>query len=361
MNDSSGYESNPCIGSIPCFNDSVPIKLEWFRSTGHVLLASAGIPLNLIIAIVIMAFRRLHKPRTILWLGVTLCNLLALITILIEFLAYQTHNTTICLFFVAITGVAYTCLLLNLFLALVDRYVAIVYPMWHRRKVTVQRVVVGQLLGFFFVIGILKFPFIVQLVPLRCGICSIHGKIIIISNAVLFLLCIIAQAAVYHLTRLYLKSQRGIELSVSFVQISRQRQEAVTGISQSFENDVHHRSEVDINGKNNQRASGGLLMKSLSGKTRRMEVEATWSLLAGVFSLLLFTFPTILIGSINWGCHQIYGQDKCSRTDIMTFQARELLLGHLVYNPIMYMVRSREFLSTVREKLFVSHKKIAAN
>lgn len=357
MTESSVYESNPCIGSIPCFNETIPVvTLDQFRAVGHVLLSSAGIPLNLVIAIVIMAFKRLHKPRIIIWLGVTCCNLLALITILIEFLAYQTQNTTMCLVFIAVTGVAYTCLLLNLFLALIDRYAAIVYPMWHRRKVTVRRVIIGQLFSFFVVIVIIKFPFIVQSVPLRCGVCSVHGKIIIISNLVLFLMCILAQAAVYHHTRLYIKNHRGVELSVSFVQVSRRRQEVVTGTLNSCESELHGQSEeaVDINRKNNQRTAGDVLMKSLRGKTRRMEVEATWSLLAGVFSLLLFTFPTLLIGSINWGCHKIYGQDKCSRTDIMTFQARELLLGHLVYNPIIYMIRSREFVSTIREKLRVS-------
>lgn len=352
------FELNSSISST---NDAIPIKLDWFQTTCHVLLVSTGIPLNMIIVVVITIFKRLNnKPRIILWLGVTYCNLLTLLTILVEFLAYHTQNTTVCFVFISITGVAYTCLLFNLFLALLDRYVAIVYPLFHREKVTVRRVIIGQLLSFVFFVILIKFPFITRLAPLRCSICPIHGKIIATTNMILLLMCIIAQIVVFNKTRQYFprKQDGSNEASVSFVQITRQRQvctrhenvEAAVVISNSS---TSERPPTD------QHPAGGLLMKRHGGN-RRMEVEATWSLLAGVFSLLVFTFPTLLLGFIGWGCRLLYG-DQCSHVDQMALHARELLLSHLVYNPVMYMMRSHEFSSTLREKICITKQQSIVN
>lgn len=357
--------------------DSVPIELDWFRSTCHVLLVTAGVPLNLIIACVIMAFRRLHnKPRIILWLGVTYCNLLTLFTILVELLAYHMENRSVCLIFVSITGIAYTCLLFTLFLALLDRYVAIVHPLWHREKITVQRVIIGQIFGFFSLVLIIKFPFIVQLIPLNCDMSMVHGKIIAVTNMVLLLMCLVAQIVVYHKTRQYFPRKKdGNEASVSFVQIAnRHRQDLPMYSTNISPSELPHQGhqiakELTIVATSSssgcdrppvdQAASSGYLMKRHGGN-RRMEVEATWSLLAGVFSLLLFTFPTLLMGFIEWGCRLVYDEEQCSTIGVMTFRARELLLGHLVYNPVMYMIRSREFTSTVREKFFLNNRQTNA-
>ena len=346
-------------------NGSFPIKLDFFQSTCHLLLASVGIPLNLIIAIVILACRRLrNKPRNVLWLGVTFCNILTLLTILVEVLAFHTENSFLCLCFVSMTGVAYTCLLYVLLLALLDRYAAIAHPLWHRSKVTVRRVVIGQIGGCSFFLFLIKFPFITQAAPLRCNIVSVHGKIIFLSNTTLFVLCIIAQIIVYTKTRQYFNSQRNGETSVTFVRSPRQCRETTPAIMDREPSIPHdpNQPEVIIISRisnllsndlpqNDLRAeNGGTLQIHHHHGNRRMEVEATRRLLAGVLSLVLFTFPTLLLAFIDWGCRMTYGVDQCYHIGVLTFYARELLLGHLLYNPIQYMVKSREFSSTVTEK-----------
>ena len=67
------------------------------------------------------------------WLGLTLASILSLLTILLELVAAQRKNEVMCKAFVAFTGVGYTWLLYNLLLALIDRYVAIVHPIWYRK------------------------------------------------------------------------------------------------------------------------------------------------------------------------------------------------------------------------------------
>lgn len=369
-------------------NGSFPIEMDLFRSTCHLLLVSTGVPLNLFIAVIIMAYKRLHnKPRNVLWLGVTFFNLLTLLTILIEFVAYHTQNNVVCLVFVSVTGVAYTSILFNLLLALIDRYAAIVHPIWHRQNVTVRWVVIGQSMGFVLIVVVIKFPFIAQLAPPYCGYYPVHAKLIAVTNFSLFLSCIAAQMTVYFKTRQYFNSSRGdgtSEATVTFVLSAMQRQqqreiaannssspsnnsqqsrlpstEAVVNINSPSASSAGDRNLIDSSSAVTVGSGGGggqqmvrLRRHQSVGGNRQMEMEATWSLLSGVFSLLLFTFPTLVLGFVEWGCRMMYGEGRCPPIiGISVFYARELLLGHLVYNPVMYMIRNREFSSTVREKI----------
>ena len=352
---SSGDESNNTFNAVHSLllNGSFPIELNWIQSTCHILLVFTGVPLNLFIAIIIMTFKRLHnKPRNVLWLGVTFFNLLTLLTILIELLAYHTQNSVVCLIFVSITGVAYTSILFNLLLALIDRYTAIVHPIWHRQNVTVRWVITGQSVGFFLIVFVIKFPFIAQFAPPYCGYYPVHAKLIAVTNLLLFVSCILAEMIVYMKTRQYFKSNRqrgadGSEATVTFVLSAMRRNNMANSSSSpsgSQQQSRHPSSDaaVAVNINSPSSAAGGghqqqqlmLRRHHIGGGNRQMELEATWSLLCGVFSLLLFTFPTLVVGFIEWGCRIIYGEGHCTPfIGFIIIYTRELLLGHLVYNP----------------------------
>ena len=67
-----------------------------------------------------------------------MASIVTLLTILLEFVASQWHNRGACwAFFLhsldGLTGLGYSWLLYNLLLALIDRYVAIVHPIWYRK------------------------------------------------------------------------------------------------------------------------------------------------------------------------------------------------------------------------------------
>ena len=335
-----------------------PIELDLFKSICHIVLVSIGVPLNLFIAIVISTFKRLHKkPRNVIWLGVVVCNLLTLLTVLIELLAYHTQNNILCLCYVSIMGVGYTCLLYNLFLALADRYAAIVHPLWHREKVTVQRVIIAQSVGFLILVFIIKFPFIWRLVPLRCGICLLHGMMVAATDLTLFAFCIVAEIVLYHKTRQYFNDSRDGAISVSFT--PRQPRNSDKESDKSDETNPNNRIQIAMTSRHQNvpiMATNGsptvLRRHNHIGRHRRMEMEATRSLLTGVFSLMLFTFPILLLAFIDWGCRMIYGDGQCSSSiSVATFYVRELLLVHLVYNSVVYIARSQEFSSTIRDKI----------
>ena len=77
-------------------------------------------------------------------------------------------------------------------------------------------------------------------------------------------------------------------------------------------------------------------------------------MLSGVSSLLIFSAPTLIVGFIDLGCRFVVGeleyQEQCTAIVVYMPYMRELLLYHLVYHPMSYMIRSREFSSTLNEK-----------
>ncbi len=76
----------------------------------------------------------------------------------------------------------------------------------------------------------------------------------------------------------------------------------------------------------------------------------------------MFTTPMLSIASIELGCLWIVGgadngEKHCSRIFTISLPyCREFLLYHLVYNPIMYMIRNKEFSSTLIEKWARIHR-----
>ena len=104
-------------------NVVIHLELDYFRSINHVLLTTLGVPLNLLIVIVILTNQRLKKkPRNIIFLGASLSAVFTLLTILVELLAYHGQSFFLCNIFGLTTKVAYSCLLYNLALALLDRF-----------------------------------------------------------------------------------------------------------------------------------------------------------------------------------------------------------------------------------------------
>lgn len=204
------YE-NYDVNNSALFNQ---LELDDFRSSSHVLLAVTGIPLNSIIVIVILSNQRLKKkPRNILLLGMSLASIFTLLTILIEFLSHHYQSQFLCKMFCLSTGIAYTYLLYNLLLSLLDRYFAIVKPLLHRKRVTIKSVLIAQGTGATFIILFIKWPFIFGVLSVQCGVVPFQSKTIAVSNVILLVLCVIFNILVYTKTKRYVRPNRAVTVS----------------------------------------------------------------------------------------------------------------------------------------------------
>ena len=268
----SNNQLNLCPSAVKNDTLAFPIELDSVRSLSHLVLAIIGLPLNLFVGVVIISFRRLRrKPRNILWLGVTIANILTLLTILFELYASYWKNEIACKLFVAMTGIAYTWLLFNLLLALSDRYIAIAHPLAHR-KVNIKGVVVIQTVSFILIAFFIKFHFITGLIPLTCASkIPEHSKLIAISNILLVTLCLIAHVIVYLKSKPYFNKKEGRQLTVAF---TNQRNVPLSTSSavviSSGGASIDHKNPTVLASRDSLKVHGG---------SRKMEVDATYGLL----------------------------------------------------------------------------------
>ena len=318
-----------------------------FLPLAIVVCVSIGIPLNLFVAGVIIVKRNLHKPRHIFWLGVTFSNLFALAVSLNElFVRLVPDNKLTCWTFVLLVGTPYATLLFNLLLGLMDRYVAITYPIVHKNHVTVGRILTVQFLGFLFISVLFKLSYFLDgsLVNISCRQHQPHGKIIVFTLTTLILLCLVTQIVVYVKTRAHFILQREgqcqplssrAELSFSNNRLNRLDGIEETSMHPQVNSGVRHELDIAVH----------VNRETIS----KLELEATMTLVQGVTSLLLISSPIFIVSLSVLFCNQFY--DDCTAVTWMIPYFRELILVHTIYNPIMYIYRSHE-LSTVGYKCF---------
>lgn len=316
MSDTHGY------GHIALVDDGLQqLPLTSNMLIVHLVCICLGIPLNVFVGLVIIRNRRLHNPRNTFWLGSILCHLTALLFALLECLVSRSPSSVPCFMYSTMIGTSYTVLLINSLLATLDRWAAISHPLWHRKHVTVIGVILVQLASAITVTFLLTLPFWSRLLPLRCGV---HQTVITWITSCYLLLAVlglIAQTIVYLKARKYLVHYNVARCIVVYSKTAASEDE-LDAKAASLVIAHPRRSHFFVHGRD----------KTIS----KLELEATITLVVGVMSLCLFTIPFALVF--------ITARIRPSPS-IMSIipYARQLALVHVLYNPLMYVIRSREF------------------
>ena len=178
---------------------AIPLSEQAFRISNITI----GFLLNIIILLVIVVSRQLHNPRHIFWVGVYLINQFYLMQCALEIVAIVYPNATICPLFVLNAGVGYSALLLCLSLAACDRYAAIAFWEWYKKRIT-NKVIVLVLISSFVL------TFIVITSPFRTGFKSIstctinltHMHFVLGWDFLLGLFSVILHVKIYIVSRL---------------------------------------------------------------------------------------------------------------------------------------------------------------
>ncbi|EFX82082.1 hypothetical protein DAPPUDRAFT_316623 [Daphnia pulex] len=328
-----------------------PVTLSRVETIVHLICLSQGIPINLLIGVVIARNRRLHNPRNTFWLGIIVLNLLtifmAVLKLLVVHVADDPAHFT-CLLFSFMTGKPYTILLFIMLLAILDRYVAITYPLYHREHVTVRLVVFVQIGIFLAVFFLLSMPFIFNWIPLMCGFNLMMGKWTMLLRSILVTMCITAQVKVYLVTRRYLRQAEVRPLSIPLQQMvitpPNNGDESLRPASATVEETSSSMSVVANTNKN-----APFFVHRRNKTVSKLELEASLTLLVGVSTLCIITAPMFIVCFALSICQQVGGE--CAGLNSMAPYVRQAALIHAVYGPLIYMIRSREFASAVRKML----------
>ena len=188
---------------------TIPIERNAIFIIVELILSIVGILMNIFIACIIIFSKPLRtKPRNVFLLGLILSNLSAFVPVCMEFAYFISPNHKLCQMYVAIVGLPYVLFLTNLLLALIDRYVAIVHPLWHMDKVTFRFAFFSQLGASIFISVIYKFAYIAQFIPLNCEMQLIQFRIVGVISLILFSSCIVAQTIVYRRTKEIIKNNK---------------------------------------------------------------------------------------------------------------------------------------------------------
>lgn len=333
-----------------------PIHLNPIILVSHLICCFIGIPLNAFIAITIVYQRRLRrKPRNVFLLGLILSNLYAFVPAFIELTYFHFPSVTLCRVYVAVVGLPYVTFLINVFLALVDRYTALTHPLWHRRRITVRRVVIWQFLCTLLVSVTYKFPYVAMIIPLECEVQFIQVKLIAFSLLALTLTCVIAQVIVYKRSRVIMRqtslggadsARRRVSLSVRALKQVRTREQQAVSESTSEQTDVTlQRLAQNSMSATNDRP---LDLSTHIGNSRigRLEIEATRTLISGVVSLFIMTGPFITFTLTMVTCRM--NGLSCQNIGWLAPYFKELVIIHAIYHPLIYLIRSKEFTSALR-------------
>ena len=327
-----------------------PIDRNAFFVKFEFTVSTVGILMNMLIAGIIIFDKHLRtKPRNIFLLGLVISNLLASFPVFMEFSYSISPSQELCQMYVATVGLPYALFLTNMLLALVDRYAAIVHPLWHREKVTVRLAVFSQLVASISISVIFKFAYIAQFIPLNCELRLIQLKIIPFILLILFSICIVLQIIVYRRTRKILVERRSkggkakatntrvftnfpvIIFNLVAQQIFQLIPALPVGESASTPESLSvHISDSSIN---------------------RLEIEATTTLVASVTSLSVVTCPVILLPLAVFICRLYFGNHICSTISSLAPYVKAFVVFHIVYHPTFYFLRSSE-LSSAAKKLF---------
>ena len=134
-----------------------------------------GLPLNFYMAATILCKKRLkRKAKNMFQMALALCDIFTLSMALIRIVYYFHPSEKLCLVFTSLCALPYNAFFFNLLLSLIDRYVAITHPIWHRNKMSIRFVILWQILLILLLVLAVKWVYIGQFIPLNCEVQFVH-------------------------------------------------------------------------------------------------------------------------------------------------------------------------------------------
>ena len=300
-----------------------PYKLQLSQVIFRCAAISAGVPLNVFVAAVLIFSRELHNARNIIWLGVALSNLSHLLSMPVEFWVQYAQSYLACQIIQVVGGKTYLFLLINLFLAACDRLMYTKWPQFHQKHVTVFRVIITQVTCCSFAFLALTYQFWLLHLPIRCGLDLKIVTVYVALVNVLTWLCIALKVIIFFSARKSYQERDGI---------------ATRAIALPSLDDTKDRPESSP-------SVSPMHAHSCSRRMKQMEWRATMTLVASLIPLCLFTVISLLYVGSRKLCLSLYGH--CDVFETLQICVRELGVLHVCTNLLVYIFRSLEFRAAV--------------
>ena len=318
----------------------IPFRVYTYQLILYPMAFCIFVPLNLFVAFVLLTDKTLHNARNAIWLGVIASNLTVFFMASLKYFIFYQQSYIACQLHSFVFGKPYTILLVNLLLATCDRFIYTRWPLFHQVHVTVTRVVIAQFLCSVSAFLALSTKQFVEVTPFRCGTDPQTGKVLAGATGTLTLLCIVAKLVVYFMAKkdMVARNQHGVVL----------RQIRTANLKRNPEG----------GGIIREISRPSLRVHHAGREFRRMERNATMTLVASLIPMSLFVSLTCLYVLSQMICRQFY--DKCEMLLHLETYFRELAVLHVCTDLLVYVFRSLEFRSAAKN-LFLGSAKPSAS
>ena len=337
------------------------LPMDSFLAASHLVCNLIGLPLNLLTAVYIIFKRRLHQTRNILWLGIAFSNVLVLLHHLVEAYVHHFQSETAKKIVSFTATLPLISLALNLFISLVDRYVCIAHSAWYKHNVNITWIIAGQIGCFSILCLLMKGPIIfIETIQFSSQFTTAQLKISNIVGFTALFLCVAWYILVNLKVKYYLRLEKNADMTLAIRRRAFTRKEQSTQTTEFVEGLVEGKPlEDSLIGFHHQQtiASEQELVVTPSPffihigdqEISRRELEASRNALDSVTLFFLFALPFIVTFNLNIysDCFSatatlLIGQ-HCSKYLWAFAYTKGLLLIYPVVNPILFIIRSRDF------------------
>ena len=309
--------------------NSNPLEMNVYNFSFHCVCCLIGLPLNFYIVIRIIGQKLYEKPRNILLLAMVICNILTLLMSIDDIVYFFYPNESLCRLFVTVIELPYILFFFNLLLSLIDRFVAMVKPMWHHQNVTVPLVIFWIVVLNAALALALNWVYISGMAELKCQIQTSHATTADSVLLVLCVSCIVFTIVDYVETRNLLPSS-----TAPSRQSSRHSTIAVPTIS----NDVDAVVEAD----HRHQMSVHMANEGIS----RLETEAMRTFISSVTGLVLLPCPLLAFTFSHLICMFLYPEgDQCDNIIWLAPYFKELVTLHAIIHPLIVILRNKELIA----------------
>ena len=290
-----------------------------------------GFPLNFEVISRIVYDKTLRiKPRYILQLGTTFSSFFTLFTNTVDIIHYIFGpNDFLCKIFIFTVGWSYGTFLFNFLLSLIDCFVAITFPLWHRRNVTPRLVIFWSIVLNLALMLAMKWMFIGLVVPLRCAIQLSHAFTVHLVLFLLVILCVVFLCIDYALT--------WRQLPRSSIPVRQTPRQTAAPTMEEIE-------MVDLIITSSAPIDNSMTVHTSSATVRRMELKATQTFFFDFLPFFLLPLPVLLFLYFYLTmCISFYSnEDECGDLTWYIPCVAILMSVHAVVNPILSLCLDKD-------------------
>ena len=348
---------------FPDIFELAALHLTPVQQVVRIVCCILGIPLNILVAVVIIRSRQLWSPRNIFWLAITLFNSIALIELASELAVHDLYQRSdgshllLCEILSTQNGYPYGLVLAGLALASGDRYLTLAHQHFYQKYGTTKNAICVLILTFFIVTGINAFwkkyhfylkklidstnptgggflPYWTGMYTVECGIRYEWLIVILNFHGLLSSICLAVQTRLFFFIRKCLRYAPAVE-NIQLESIYRHQTSAC-----SINNDEFPR--ISARTRERERPAGGKDSRLLKN---RLEMRAALILALGILPYCLINLTLCICA--------LAGDMKSSEfatSFLLKFMltCRELIRLHFIYIPIVFATQSSEFRAAIK-------------